>query len=66
MNNPKNKAVELAIEAIRKQYGKGAIMKLGDGPTAPVDKISTGILPLDMALGIGGVPKGRITELYGP
>lgn len=65
-NSPKNKAVELAIEAIRKQYGKGAIMKIGDGPAAPVDKISTGILPLDMALGIGGVPKGRITELYGP
>jgi recombination protein RecA len=41
-------------------------MKLGDGPTAPVDKISTGILPLDMALGIGGVPKGRIIEIYGP
>ncbi len=66
INNPKNKAIELAIESIRKQFGKGAIMKLGDGPIAPVDKISTGILPLDMALGIGGVPKGRIIEVYGP
>lgn len=65
-NNPKSKAMDLAIEQIRKQFGKGAIMKLGDGPATPVEKISTGILPLDMALGVGGVPKGRIIELYGP
>lgn len=65
-NNPKNKAMDLAIEQIRKQFGKGAIMKLGEGPATPVEKISTGILPLDMALGVGGVPKGRIIELYGP
>ena len=66
MNNPKNKAVELAIESIRKQFGKGAIMKISDGPAAPIDKISSGILPLDIALGVGGVPKGRIIEIYGP
>lgn len=65
-NSPKNKAVELAIESIRKQFGKGAIMKISDGPAAPIDKISTGILPLDIALGVGGVPKGRIIEIYGP
>ena len=51
-SNPKNKAVELAIEQIRKQFGKGAIMKLGENPTSPVEKIPTGIIPLDVALGI--------------
>ncbi len=65
-NNPKTKAMDLAIEQIRKQFGKGAIMKLGEGPAAAVEKIPTGILPLDMALGVGGVPKGRIIEIYGP
>ncbi|HRN70652.1 MAG TPA: recombinase RecA [Candidatus Woesebacteria bacterium] len=65
-NSPKLKAMDLAIEQIRKQFGKGAIMKLGEGPAAAVEKISTGILPLDMALGVGGIPKGRIIELYGP
>ena len=64
--NPKNKAVELAIEQIRKQYGKGAIMKLGENPSSPVEKIPTGIIPLDVALGIGGIPKGRIIEIFGP
>jgi len=65
-SNPKNKAVELAIEQIRKQFGKGAIMKLGENPTSPVEKIPTGIIPLDVALGIGGIPKGRIIEIFGP
>ncbi len=64
--NPKNKAIELAIEQIQKQFGKGAIMKLGDGPVVPAEVLSTGILPLDLALGVGGIPKGRIIELYGP
>ena len=64
--NPKNKAVELAIEQIRKQYGKGAIMKLGENPISAVEKIPTGIIPLDIALGIGGIPKGRIIEIFGP
>jgi len=64
--SPKNKAIDLAIDQIRKQFGKGAIMKLGDGPAAPVEKIPTGILPLDVALGVGGIPKGRIIEMYGP
>lgn len=64
--NPKNQAVALAIEQIQKQFGRGAIMKMGDGPAAPVETISTGIMPLDLALGVGGIPKGRIIELYGP
>jgi len=64
--NPKNKAVELAIEQIRKQYGKGAIMKLGENPISAVEKIPTGIIPLDIALGVGGIPKGRIIEIFGP
>jgi len=62
----KNKAIDLAIEQIQKQFGKGSIMKLGDGPTAAVAVIPTGILPLDIALGVGGIPRGRIIELYGP
>lgn len=65
-NNPKTKAMDLAIEQIRKQFGKGSIMKLGEGPAAAVEKIPTGILPLDIALGVGGIPKGRIIEIYGP
>ncbi|KKQ38916.1 MAG: Protein RecA [Candidatus Roizmanbacteria bacterium GW2011_GWA2_37_7] len=64
--NPKSKAINLAIEQIQKQFGKGAIMKLGAGPATPVEVISTGILPLDLALGVGGIPRGRIVEIYGP
>ncbi|MEI7811100.1 MAG: recombinase RecA [Ignavibacteria bacterium] len=55
-----------SIAAIEKSYGKGAIMKLGDGPIAAIESISTGSLSLDLALGIGGVPRGRIVEIYGP
>lgn len=62
----KQQAVSMAIEAIQKQYGKGAIMKLGDTAHVAVDVIKTGILPLDIALGVGGIPKGRIIEIYGP
>lgn len=62
----KNKAIDLAIEQIQKQFGKGSIMKFGDGPSTAVETVSTGILPLDIALGVGGIPKGRIIELYGP
>lgn len=64
--NPKNQAVAMAIEQIQKQFGKGAIMRFGEGPAAAVEVIKTGILPLDMALGVGGIPKGRIIEVYGP
>ena len=62
----KNKALETALAQIEKQFGKGAIMKLGDSAALKVDAIPTGSLSLDLALGIGGIPKGRITEIYGP
>ncbi len=64
--NPKRQAVELAIEQIQKQFGRGAIMRFGEGPVAAVETVSTGILPLDLALGIGGIPRGRIIEVFGP
>lgn len=62
----KKQAVNLAIEQIQKQFGRGSIMKLGQGPIAPIDCVSTGVLPLDVALGVGGIPKGRIIEIFGP
>lgn len=62
----KEKNVEQAILQIEKQFGKGCIMKLGDQPMEKVDVIPTGCLVLDNALGIGGVPRGRIIEIYGP
>lgn len=62
----KKKALETALANIEKQYGKGAIMLLGQTETLDVDAISTGSLGMDLALGIGGVPRGRITEIYGP
>ena len=62
----KKKALESALAQIEKNYGKGAVIKLGANTTMPVDSIPTGSMGLDMALGIGGVPKGRIVELYGP
>lgn len=62
----RNKALKLAIEKIEKDFGKGSIMKLGDKATVNVDAIPTGALALDVALGIGGIPRGRIIEIYGP
>ncbi len=62
----KLKIVEDAISTIEKAYGKGSIMRLGDGVIAPVESIPTGALSLDFALGIGGIPRGRVTEIYGP
>jgi recombination protein RecA len=59
-------ALEETLRAIEKQYGKGSIMKLGDRATVDVDAISSGSLSIDMALGVGGYPKGRIIEIYGP
>jgi len=62
----KQKAVELAIDQIERQYGKGSIMKLGEVPARLIgDAISTGALSLDLALGIGGIPRGRVTEIFG-
>lgn len=62
----KKKALDTALAQIEKQYGKGAVMKLGQATVMNVDAISTGSLGLDMALGIGGVPRGRVIEVYGP
>ena len=67
MTNEKEKALEAALERIKKQYGVGAVMKLGDDTfNTSVEAISTGSMSLDIATGIGGIPKGRITEVYGP
>lgn len=65
-NNDRKKALETAIQQIEKNFGKGTVMRLGDKPEMNVDAIPTGSLALDAALGIGGVPKGRIIEIYGP
>ena len=62
----KKKALETALHQIEKNFGKGAVMRLGDKPEMVVDAIPTGSLALDAALGIGGVPRGRIIEIYGP
>jgi recombination protein RecA len=59
-------ALRIAIEQIEKQHGKGAVMMLGEGPIAKIDVISTGSISLDAALGIGGIPRGRVTEVFGP
>ena len=65
-NAEKLKALQLTLDKLEKSYGKGAVMKLGDSVVEPLDSISTGSLGLDIALGIGGVPKGRVVEIYGP
>jgi recombination protein RecA len=66
MTTDREKALELAITQIEKRYGKGAVMKLGGAVAPPVETIPTGSLALDLALGIGGIPRGRITEIFGP
>jgi len=67
MSNPdKLKALQLTLDKLEKSYGKGAVMKLGDAAIEQIESISTGSLGLDIALGIGGVPKGRVIEIYGP
>ena len=66
VSDERSKALKLAIEKIEKDFGKGSIMKLGDKTTVNVDAIPTGALSLDVALGIGGIPRGRIIEIYGP
>jgi len=66
ISEERSKALKLAIDKIEKDFGKGSIMKLGDKPAINVEAIPTGALALDVALGIGGVPRGRIIEIYGP
>jgi recombination protein RecA len=64
--NPKDLALKSALEQIQKNFGDGSIMKLGDRKSQPVDVVPTGSIALDLALGIGGVPRGRIVEIFGP
>lgn len=66
MDANKQKALDMAIKQIDKTFGKGTLMRLGDKAFEPIESISTGSLGLDMALGIGGIPQGRIIEVYGP
>ncbi|HIT71099.1 MAG TPA: recombinase RecA [Candidatus Scatovivens faecipullorum] len=65
-NQEKRKALDAAMSQIEKQFGKGSVMKLGDYKSMNIEAISTGALNLDIALGIGGIPRGRIIEIYGP
>ena len=62
----KKKALDIALTQIEKQFGKGSIMKLGESPRLNIDVIPTGSLELDIALGVGGIPRGRVTEIFGP
>lgn len=64
--NPKLEAVTLAMDQIKKQYGKGAIMRLGEKPLEKIDVLKTGVFGLDVALGVGGLPRGRVVEIFGP
>src|SRR6266508_1821948 len=66
MTEERSRAIDLAIGQIEKQFGRCAIMRLGEKKTLEIESIPTGSLALDLALGIGGIPRGRITELYGP
>ncbi|CCF79705.1 RecA protein [Helicobacter bizzozeronii CCUG 35545] len=66
MDEQRQRALEAAIKQIDKTFGKGALMRLGDREVEPIEATPTGSLGLDLALGIGGVPKGRIVEIYGP
>src|SRR5918997_6003971 len=66
MTSERSRAVDAAILAIEKQFGRGSIMKLGSSERQQVDSIPTGSIALDLALGVGGIPRGRITEIFGP
>ena len=65
-SDEKKKALEMVFSQIERQFGKGAVMKLGEAAHMNIDTISTGALGLDIALGVGGLPRGRIVEIYGP
>ncbi|MBJ7508645.1 MAG: DNA recombination/repair protein RecA, partial [Ilumatobacteraceae bacterium] len=66
VSTDREKALEVALAQIEKQYGKGAIMRMGDKTDMAIEAISTGALALDVALGVGGLPRGRVVEIYGP
>lgn len=65
-SDEKKKALDAAIAKLEKDFGKGTVMKLGEGSHVAVETVPTGCLSLDLALGLGGVPKGRVIEVYGP
>jgi len=62
----RDKALDVALGQIEKQFGKGSVMKMGDKTALGIESIPTGALALDLALGIGGLPRGRVTEIFGP
>ncbi len=66
MSNNRDQALAMALSQIEKSWGKGSVMKLGQRPAVDIDATSTGSIGLDIALGIGGLPKGRIIEIFGP
>ena len=65
-NSEKKRALEMALAGIEKQFGKGSIIRMGERPVQNIEVIPTGCLDLDMALGVGGLPRGRVVEIYGP
>ena len=66
MGMERDKALDMALAQIDKQFGKGSIMRMGEKTTMAIEAISTGALALDLALGVGGLPLGRVVEIYGP
>ena len=66
VNSEKLKVLNLTLEKLEKTYGKGAVMRLGETAIENIDVISTGSIGLDIALGVGGLPRGRVIEIYGP
>ena len=66
MDDNKSKALAAALSQIEKQFGKGSIMKMDDAAIKDIETVSTGSLGLDLALGVGGLPRGRVVEIYGP
>ena len=66
LDSKKSKALDMALSGIEKQFGKGSVVRLGQQQRLQIDAISTGSIALDMALGVGGIPRGRVTEIYGP
>src|SRR5258708_17250889 len=66
MDDSKSKALAAALSQIEKQFGKGSIMRMDDAAIRDIDIVSTGSLGLDLALGVGGLPRGRVVEIYGP
>ena len=62
----RDKALEMALSQIERQFGKGSIMRMGENTQMTIEVVSTGALALDLALGVGGLPRGRVVEIYGP